>query len=217
MPPLTSSALLPLGRILLLIALLGGLYMGGAAITESIEQQWQHGSAQKNISVLLVLTLLYAILLAIPFVPGVELGWAILMVLGVQGLILVYPATVLGLCLSFLLGRWIPLQALERLLHWLHLYRAKQLLATAQPLDSQNRLTMLVAKAPSKLIPVLIRHRYIALAIAFNLPGNSVLGGGGGIALLAGISRLFSFKAFLALVCIAISPIPITLLIITGT
>ena len=201
-------------RVILLLTLLGSLYLGGTVITESIEHKLQQNSAYENIGVLLMLTLLYAFLLAIPFVPGVEVGWALLMLLGVKGLILVFPATVLGLCLSFIVGRWIPLQALERLLLWLHLNRAKQLLENARPLDSQNRLAMLVAGAPKKLGPILLRHRYIALAIALNLPGNSVIGGGGGIALLAGMSRLFTLKGFFLLVCVAITPIPITLLLL---
>lgn len=216
MPNLPPS-LRQIGRVLLIIALLGSLYMGGSVVTEWVEQQLQNWSTQKSIGVLLVLTLVYAVLLAIPFVPGVELGWALLMALGVKGLVLVYPATLLGLCTSFLIGRWIPIRAIERLLRWLHLYRAEQLLATVEPLDSQNRFAMLIAKAPSKLIPILHRHRYIALAVAFNLPGNSLIGGGGGIALLAGVSRLFTFQAFFLLVCIATAPIPITLLFMAWT
>jgi len=203
-----------LGRFVLIIALLGSLYLGGTFIAEAVEQYIQTWSAQKSLTALLGLTLLYAILLSIPFVPGVELGWAILMVLGVKGLVLVYPATVLGLCLSFFIGRWIPPLALERFLHWLHWYRIEQLLGKMRPLDSQNRLAMLLANTPRNMIPLLLRHRYLTLALAFNLPGNSLIGGGGGIALLAGVSRLFTPLAFVALVCFAITPIPLILLLL---
>lgn len=208
-----SHSFLPfIGRLLLLAVFLGGLYLSGTAITDAVKSYLSGWSIETNISVLLGLSLLYVILLSIPFVPGVELGWGLLAVLGVKGLIIVYPATVLGLCLSFLIGRWIPLQTLERLLHWLHWYRIEHLLASMRPLDNPNRLGILLANAPRKLIPLLLQHRYLALAVVFNLPGNSLVGGGGGIALLAGISRLFSFPAFLLLVCIAIAPIPLTLL-----
>ena len=201
-----------IGRLLLLAVFLGGLYLSGTAITDTVKSYLSGWSAETNISVLLGLSLLYVILLSIPFVPGVELGWGLLAILGVQGLIVVYPATVLGLCLSFLVGRWIPLQTLERLLHWLHWYRIEHLLASMRPLDRQNRLSILLASAPRKLLPLLLRHRFLALAVIFNMPGNSIVGGGGGIALLAGMSGLFSFPAFLLLVCIAITPIPLTLL-----
>lgn len=35
--------------------------------------------------------------------------------------------------------------------------------------------------------------RYVALAVLLNIPGNVVIGGGGGIAFAAGMTRLFSF------------------------
>lgn len=200
-------------RILLLLFLLGGAYIAGSALTQFIEQQLPNWSNPNSWLFLLLLGLLYSLLLSIPFVPGVELGWALLMLLGAKGLIIVYPATVIGLSLSFLLGSWIPLPVLERLLGWLHLHRAEQILRHAESLDSHNRLAMLLTKAPQKILPVLLRHRYLALAIAFNLPGNSVIGGGGGIALLAGLSRLYSFSAFVLLVSIAIMPIPATLIL----
>ena len=44
--------------------------------------------------------------------------------------------------------------------------------------------------APTRLLPFLLRYRYVALALAFNLPGNAVLGGGGGIAMMAGLSGI---------------------------
>ncbi|MGB3315212.1 MAG: hypothetical protein WBB85_12430, partial [Albidovulum sp.] len=50
---------------------------------------------------------------------------------------------------------------------------------------------------------------YVLLALLINLPGNSLLGGGGGILLLAGMSRLFSPLATLATVAIAVAPVPI--------
>ncbi|MEZ5593000.1 MAG: hypothetical protein R3F53_20760 [Gammaproteobacteria bacterium] len=132
----------------MLAVFLGGLYLSGTAITDAVKSYLSGWSIETNISVLLGLSLLYVILLSIPFVPGVELGWGLLAVLGVKGLIIVYPATVLGLCLSFLIGRWIPLQALERLLHWLHWYRIEHLLASMRRLDNPNRLSLLLANTP---------------------------------------------------------------------
>jgi hypothetical protein len=46
------------------------------------------------------------------------------------------------------------------------------------------------------------------------VPGNAVIGGGGGIALLAGISGLFTFPRYLAIVSLAVLPVPLTIMLI---
>jgi len=51
------------------------------------------------------------------------------------------------------------------------------------------------------------RYRYLALAVLLNVPGNAVIGGGGGIAMLVGMTRLFSFPAYIATVVLAVSPV----------
>jgi len=51
--------------------------------------------------------------------------------------------------------------------------------------------------------------RYLALMVLFNLPCNSMLGGGG-IALAAGMSGLFSFPRSVGTVLIAIAPVPLS-------
>ena len=53
--------------------------------------------------------------------------------------------------------------------------------------------------APRRLVPWLTRHRAITLIVLINLPGNTLLGGGGGIALVTGLSKLMPVKQFLAL------------------
>ena len=52
----------------------------------------------------------------------------------------------------------------------------------------------------------------IRLAVLFNVPGNTIIGGGGGIGLIAGMSRLFPFPKFVLLVCLAITPVPLLFL-----
>ena len=80
------------------------------------------------------------------------------------------------------------------------------------PLGAEDRLRMLVETAPARVVPFLLRHRYLAVAVAFNVPGNALVGGGGGIALAAGLSGLFQAPRFVAMVCLAISPIPLLIL-----
>jgi hypothetical protein len=66
---------------------------------------------------------------------------------------------------------------------------------------------------PVRLVAWLAAHRYLALAIGLNLPGNVVGGGGGGIALLCGLSGQYSYRRYLPTVAVAISPLPMLLLV----
>ena len=51
-----------------------------------------------------------------------------------------------------------------------------------------------------------------AMAIAVNTPGNSIIGGGGGIMILAGLSGLFSPLSTFLTVIIAVSPVPLAVI-----
>ena len=41
------------------------------------------------------------------------------------------------------------------------------------------------------------------------MPGNVLIGGGGGIAMVAGLSRLYSLAGFLLAVGVAVAPVPL--------
>lgn len=156
---------------------------------------------------------LYALLLAIPFVPGMEIGLALIGLLGPPIVLLVYLCTLLGLTMSYLVGRLIPLSGLASLFEDLNLVRASALLKTIEPMNREQRLAFLLNKAPNRFVPFLLRHRYIALALVLNVPGNVLIGGGGGIALIAGLSRLYSTLAFLVCIALAVAPVPIAVLL----
>ena len=151
----------------------------------------------------------YTGLMAIPFVPGAEIGVAVLIILGPKIAVLVYLCTVAALSLSFLVGRLVPERTLICFLWDLRFHKASGILAQVEGLDSQNRLSLMLDRSPKRLIPLLLRYRYLALIVAINLPGNIVIGGGGGIALMAGLSRLFSPSGFVVTVAIATLPIPL--------
>jgi len=156
---------------------------------------------------------LYATLLAVPFVPGVEIGVALMAMLGPRIALLVYLCTLAGLSLSFILGRLIPVKALIHLAKELKLDRTRGLLEDIEPLDNKERLDFLIGRAPKRMLPMLLRYRYLALAAALNIPGNYIIGGGGGIALFAGVSRLFSVTGFFVTIILAVSPVPIAVMI----
>lgn len=158
-------------------------------------------------------SLLYMALLSIPFVPGVEIGLALITMLGPEIVPLVYGCTVIGLTAAFLVGRLLPLSLLTRVAGFFHLTRTVALLQSLEGLEGEQRLDLLLHESPSRYLPFLARHRYLALALAVNLPGNFLIGGGGGIAMIAGLSRVFSLPAFLATIALAVSPVPLAVLL----
>ncbi len=154
----------------------------------------------------------YMLLLAIPFLPGIEVGLMLMAMLGTKGILLVYLCTLLSLSLSYLFGRLLPPRYLARALGWFHLRRARDMVDALAPLDPEERLRFLTKSAPSRIVPFLLRHRYLIIGVLFNVPGNALIGGGGGIGLIAGMSRLFPYPKYLLLICLAITPGPIIFL-----
>jgi hypothetical protein len=152
---------------------------------------------------------LYTILLAVPFVPGAEIGIGLMAMLGPPIALLVYLCTVSGLCIAFVLGRLLPLSVLANFSRDIKLERTSRLLREIEPMSKQQRLALLVDRAPKRFIPLLLRYRYLALAVALNIPGNYLVGGGGGIALFAGVSRLYSVSAYLLTIALAVAPVPL--------
>jgi hypothetical protein len=154
----------------------------------------------------------YTILMAIPFVPGAEIGLGVMMILGPKIAPLVYLCALVSLFLSFMVGRLIPNKSLIKFLHDLHLRKASFFLNELEGLDSQQRFDLLIERSPKKFVPFLLKYRYLALLVVINMPGNIVLGGGGGIAMSAGMSRLFTPSLFLLTIAIAVAPIPLLLI-----
>lgn len=170
--------------------------------------------AQTAISLTVVIALLvYIVLMALPFCPGIEVGLALLALGGREIAPLVYLATVVALVLAFVVGRLFPPGALVASLDRLRLRRAAEALRQIAPLDGERRLQLLLGHGSPWLARFMVRHRYLAVAIALNMPGNLVIGDGGGIALAAGFSRLFSLSWFALTVAVAVAPVPIGVLL----
>ena len=195
------------------IAIYGLLLLGG----------WLLGDALKDLTVpemrpmnepmihqiIMTAFVAFVILAAIPFVPGAEIGFALLLLFGGQIAPLVYLGMVGALIFSFAIARLVPSSGLARALDWLGLDKAAVFvteLDNATPSARMDKLSLIV---PSKLGQRLHRHRHILLAIALNTPGNSLLGGGGGLAFIAGASRFYSFWTFLVVVVCAVAPVPL--------
>jgi hypothetical protein len=203
-------------RFLKISCIIGGLLLlnyGGSLVVEHIDFQLWPEHEHIMITALWFAILIYVLWMAIPFVPGIELGLALMVMLGPRGVLLVYFCTLLSLSLSFTIGRLIPLRGLVRFLKWLHLHKAQDFVLQLEPLNSEERLDFLLKTAPSRVVPFLLKHRYLLVAIALNLPGNALIGGGGGIGLISGMSKLYPFPKYILLVSLAITPIPLLLLL----
>ena len=82
----------------------------------------------------------YGVLIALPFVPGIEIAVALVMVAGPGIAPVLYAATIAGLCLSFAAGRLVPLSALVWILDRVRLRRLGQLAAEMKQRDQPGRL-----------------------------------------------------------------------------
>jgi hypothetical protein len=152
--------------------------------------------------------IVYGLLLSLPFVPGVELGVLLMCVFGKEGIVLVYCATVSGLSLAFLIGRKLPIAWVALGMEKIGFVNS----AECQIDDIDGMLENISLKRKflhNRLISFLARYRYPAIGILFNLPGNYLIGGGGGISLACGISRHISWKWFLLTVIVSVSPVPL--------
>lgn len=167
-----------------------------------------------TISVMIALALLvYVVLLAIPFVPGAEVGMILLGLGGAPLAPLVYGATVLSLLLAFAIGRLVPEHLITKSLTGLGLTRAAALSARFEALPVEARPRALQTILDGRMLPMVLKYRYIALILAINLPGNVLIGGGGGIALAAGLSRMFRPNLFLLATLLAVLPVPLLIVL----
>lgn len=148
------------------------------------------------------------ILLGLPFVPSVEMGLLMMAVFGRDGAVAAWLATIAGLSIAYAAGRYMPV---EWMLRWLE--RQELLPADRDParplVDDLSDRLHLSGRRRHRAAAFLVRHRYLLVAALINMPGNSILGGGGGIALVCGFVRLYRWPWFLLTAALASLPIPL--------
>jgi len=196
-------------RLCILAALVWGAHLLSSWVSVGLKSLPPGESSLMLNSVLVLILLGYAILIALPFVPGVEVGLSLIMLEGPPVVPFVYAASVLGLSLAYLSGRFMPPRWIRRLLSDLHLKRAAALFERVEPLPAAERLSLLYERLPGWLGRRILHWRYAVLAVLVNLPGTMIIGGGGGIAMVAGLSRLFTPTATIVTFLIAVSPVPL--------
>jgi len=154
--------------------------------------------------------LFYVLVLAVPFVPGMELGLLLMVLFGRDGVIAAYVATVVGLSLAYFVAQTVPSRITLRWITKLGLADAAK--------DPKHAMDAIVVSRSAtrgiaaRLGEFLLSHRYLALAVSLNLPGNSVLGGGGGIAALCGLTRQFNGWRYFFTIIVATAPFPLIVL-----
>lgn len=146
--------------------------------------------------VLLGSGLLYIILLSIPFFPGLEVGIAIICLFGTQGIAVMYLCTIIGLNLAYLVGAYLP----------------RSMAKNIPELEFKSKTTQL--KQNKWLQPFLKKRTettvsIVVLALLLNLPGNAILGGGGGISMWYGVKHQLPWKNFILTTIVATLPLPL--------
>lgn len=198
---------------LVYVCLLAAGWFAGKWLLAAVSIDVQAESAERVRAVVILATGAFIVASAIPFVPGLEIGLGLMLVFGAKMVLLVYASLVFALILSYLVGRFVPAERVAAAFDYLGLAKARDLVLRLAPLDPAERIDALTAQAPRKLVPLFLRYRYLALVALFNIPGNSVIGGGGGIAFTAGLSGLYSFPAFALSLIVAAVPVPLFFLI----
>lgn len=197
----------------LLVALYASLVVGGLLLGRHVvalpDLAGDPGGEAQLSRIIAMAVVVYIALAALPFVPAAEIGLGLMLMFGPEIAVLVYLSTVFALVPGYLIGRTIPAGACAAAFGYFGLDKARNLVLEMAALDATARLELLLARAPARIAPGLIRRRYLALAIALNLPGNSLAGGGGGIALSAGMSGLYPMPAYLVTVAVAVAPVPL--------
>jgi len=181
-------------------------------IRDGLDLQIRPDNEQQVHKAIMIGAAAYVGLLAMPFVPGAEIGIALLAGFGAAIAPLIYVCTVAAMMLAFAVGRFLPISALERVLQVLRMRRAAELVARAAPLSKGERVAMLLEGQSKRVLHLALQYRYVAMAVAVNTPGNSIIGGGGGIMIIAGLSGIFTPLSTFLTVILAVSPVPLAVI-----
>jgi hypothetical protein len=165
-----------------------------------------------GIPALIVCAFLLALMLGVPFVPSVEMGLLVMAVFGPMGAAAAWLATIAGLSMAFAAGRYMPTA-------WVRGWLERQGLFPEDAGGAEEAVAAMLegsrlsSRIGGRIAGFLLRHRYLLFAVLINMPLNSVLGGGGGIALVCGFSRLYRWRWFLLTTALASLPIPLLVFI----
>lgn len=201
----------PSGRGIIILVLWATFLAVGHQLSHTgfheLQEALVRGDSGLNAPALGLAALVYLVVLSLPFVPAVELGILIMALFGQIGVVVAYVATVGGLCLSFAAARLLPTSITSRWMATLGLeHFSSDPNAMIERVLNGKASRSVVAR---RLGPAIVNHRHLMLAVCLNLPGNSAIGGGGGIGFLCGLSGTFKWGGFLTTMILAAAPIPL--------
>jgi hypothetical protein len=199
----------------ILVGLFVLVNVGGGMLVKQVAGPVAEGDFMFNLAGVLMLAL-YAVLLAIPFFPGIEIGLSLLIAHGSAAALPVYAATICGLLIAYGIGVLLSDKVSCKFMMKLGLTRACLFVDEIKLMNREQRLHRLQQALPEWAGRWFLGHRSIVLALLLNLPGNSLIGGGGGIAMLAGLSRTFSTMQFVLTIALATLPVPLSFLFFEG-
>ena len=190
---LHSQKVYKIARLLFFIAIviaIGYFLLGGS---DKLAMHIQRSSTPSWVWLLLC-CFIYAMVLMIPFAPGMELGVLIMAMFTTTGIVAAWMTTVIALALAFTIGRTGQ--------HYLWVQRLLFLVHSKQSLPSYIQWVR----------TTLAKYPYLTVALLLNIPGNTFIGGVGGIAIVAGAMGSVSLKGFIVTVAVASSFVPIVLI-----
>jgi len=157
---------------------------------KGLVMDWLQARDYPLLWILIVTSSLYALALAVPFLPAVELGWMIMAAFGKPAIFSIWFATPIGLLVAFALGYWM------REWPWVGRLRGR-----FQSRVEQATGTGFGDRALRFADRRIASHPYWVLVVLINMPGNWLIGGGGGIGILAGASGMYHpLRYFLVLI-----------------
>ena len=188
--------------------MIGGVLCGNWMFA-SLRLDAQSASTLPLFWLLVPVFVVYFITSGLPFVPASEIGFGLLIVLGGEIAPLIVLVSASGLITSFLVGKFVSMQKLAKLLNWFGLEKASNFLLKLQNMNQQEKLDHMMQGVSKKWSIALMRYRYLGIIALLNIPGNAVIGGGGGIAFMAGVTGLFSAKWFALSAILGVLPYPL--------
>ena len=198
-----------LSRWSLRLILIAGIVVLAGSLFNLMDSYGAAMDDNAKMAMSLTFLLAYALLIAIPFVPAIEIAVTVVVMRGPEAAPFVYAATVFGLMLAYMAGRYMPQSWLQRTARDSRLHRLEKFLHAISTKTRPERLDMMRSALPRRIARVATDYRYLMIAALINLPGSSLIGGGGGIMMMAGITRLFSAWGLLLTVTLAIAPAPL--------
>ncbi len=166
---------------------------------------------ETKIGILLAVFAAFAVLVSVPFMPSVNMAMALMILRGPDEVWAVYAASVAGLSFAFFYGYLVPHRILHIIFADIGFHRGTALIDRFAGMNRTERLAHIYEFTPNRIRGWLTKWRYLTIAIALNFPGSVVVGGAGGILLVAGMSRLFAPLQLMLTIALVLLPIPVAI------